>query len=71
MRSAEVEIGRITATCGRLIGYLGWNYSVKGLVFRMGIAAAIVKARVGAVLAWLGLPKRLARAPFAPHFVMI
>jgi hypothetical protein len=37
----------------------------------MGVSEAIVKARVGVAVAWLGLTKRIARAHDAPHFVMI
>ena len=71
MWRAEAETGRITATHGRVIGYLGRGYSMKGNTFRMGISDAIVKARVGVVIAWLGLTKRIARAHDAPHFVKI
>jgi len=54
-----------------VIGYLGRGYSIKGIAFRMGVSEAIVKARVGVAIAWLGLTKRIARAHDAPHFVMI
>jgi len=66
-----VEARRITATYGRVIGYLGRGYSKRGTAFRMGNWRAIVKARVGVVIAWLGLTKRIARAHVAPHFVLI
>jgi len=54
-----------------VIGYLGRGYSMKGSAFRMGVSDAIVKARVGVAIAWLGLTKRIARAHDAPHFVVI
>jgi len=67
----SAETGRITATYGCVIGYLGRGYSIKGIAFRMGVSEAIVKARVGVAIAWLGLTKRIGTAHDAPHFVMI
>ena len=65
------QTGRITATYGRMIGYLSRGYSKKGIVFRMGNSRAIVKARVGVVIAWLGLTTRTERAHVAPRFALI